>query len=120
MAGPVQTVRPIAPGYAYSLRVRVTGEDGPVFPAGCALRADLRDSPGAPRAAASLGTADGSIVRVDDDTVQIDIEGEGTAGLTDKTAALDLVRTDTDPDQWLGVQVILPVVRPVTLPEPEA
>lgn len=110
-----QSVAPIAKGYAYAIRVRVTGDE-PVFPVGCSVRTELRDYAGANALAAALSTVDGSIVRIDDDTVELRIPGEGTAKIGNSTATFDLVRSDLQPEVWLGVQVTLPVMTPVTEP----
>ncbi len=65
-------------------------------------------------AVTELSTEDGTIVRIDDDTIEVKIPGSATALLTNTSAQLDIVRTDPSPDEWLGLQVSLPVVQPVT------
>jgi hypothetical protein len=111
-----QTVAAIARGYPYKMRLWVSpvseGEPRP-FPEGCSLLADVAVFLGGP-AVASLSTESGTIVRIDDDTIELTIPGAATALLTNTSAQLDLVRTDPTPDEWLGLQVSLPVVQPVT------
>jgi hypothetical protein len=77
------------------------------------LLADVAVFLGGP-AVASLSTEAGTIVRIDDDTIEVTIPGAATALLTNTSAQLDIVRTDPSPDEWLGLQVSLPVVQPVT------
>lgn len=117
---PKTQVPPIAAGYAYAIQVRVTGAGEPLFPLGSALRADVRAYVGAREPAGTLTSEDGTLVRVDDDTVELRLSGEVTGRIGNSSAVLDLVRTDVSPDQWVGVQVQLPVVEPVTQPGDDA
>lgn len=113
-----QMVPPIAKGYAYRTRLHVTGGEPP-FPAGCVLRAEVRAFVGSPQLAGVLSTADGTIVRVDDETVELVIAGSITAAVG-SNAHFDIARIDVSPDQWIGVQVQIPVVTPVTVAGPDA
>ncbi len=116
MGTTTQTVAPIARGYPYKIRLWVRpdadGETQP-FPEGCTLLAAVAVFLGGP-AVTELSTEDGTIVRIDDDTIEVKIPGSATALLTNTSAQLDIVRTDPSPDEWLGLQVSLPVVQPVT------
>ena len=116
MANDVQSVPPIARGFFFALRVNVTGGD-PAFPAGCQIKADVRDYAGAPVLAGTLTTGDGTILRIDDNTVEMHMTHAITAALGNTSATVDFVRTDLTPDAWIGVQIVLPVVKPVTLPD---
>jgi len=111
-----QQVPPIARGYPYRQRVIVTGPGAILFPAGCQLRADVRSTATSALPAGTLTTTDGSIVRVDDATVDIYLSGAITAGLAGAAAHIDFVRTDVSPDEWLDVRLQMPVVVPITAP----
>lgn len=115
MAMTEQGVEPIAKGYAYAIRLHVT-DDEPVFPVGSSVRAELRDYAGANALAGALSTSDGSIVRIDDDTIELRISGDTTGRLSNSVAVFDLVRADLQPEVWIGVKVTLPVATPVTRP----
>ena len=116
MSTTTQNVPAIARGYPYkarlSVRPIVEGEAQP-FPEGCRLLADIALFVGG-AAAATLSTEDGTITRIDDNTVELTVPGEATALLTNTTAQLDLVRTDPSPDEWLGLRLQLPVEQPIT------
>jgi hypothetical protein len=109
-----QEIPPIARGYAYPLRVRVTGDE-PVFPAGCALRADVRPSIGSPKLAGSLSTDAGTLVRIDDTTVELHLSAALTSAIENDSAVLDFARVDLAQPVWLGVQIKIPVIVPVTV-----
>ena len=109
-----QDVTPIAKGYPYAVRVRVVA-DQPPFPMGCAIRADVRAFAGSNVIAEALSTLDQTIVRIDDDTIELRISNNGTANIGNISATLDLVRFDMQPEQWIGVQITLPVINPVTV-----
>lgn len=113
-----QTVVPIAKGYAYRTRLRVTGGE-PVFPAGCELRAEVRPYVGSAKLAGTLSTVDGTITRVDDEMVELRLSGTITGALG-SVAHLDIARVDVSPDEWIGVQVQIPVVIPITVPGADA
>ena len=105
---------PIARGYSYSAKVTVTTEDDEaIFPAGCRLAAQFRDYAGAGTVQASATTENGKLSRIDDDTVLIQLDAADMAAM-DGSVVFDLVRTDLSPDQWLGVQVCLPVAAVAT------
>ncbi|WP_203310511.1 hypothetical protein [Sphingomonas beigongshangi] len=113
---PIQSVPPIAAGYAYRVRLQVTGED-PVFPVGCRLRAQVRPFVGSTHVAGTLTTENGGITRIDDQTVELELPEALTANIDNDAAWLDLARADLDPDEWIPVQIKLPVITPVTEPE---
>ncbi|MGR6327710.1 hypothetical protein ACU5AX_01455 [Sphingomonas sp. XXL09] len=113
---PIQSVPPIAAGYSYRVRLQVTGEE-PVFPLGCRLRAQVRPYVGSPDVAGTLTTENGGITRIDDSTVELDLPEGLTSNIGNDAAWLDLARADLDPDEWIPVQIKLPVLVPVTEPE---
>lgn len=122
MGTTTQNVAALARGYPYTIQLQVRpevdGDTGP-FPEGCTLIADVAIYVGG-TAVATLSTDDGSIVRIGDDTIELRIPAAATALLTETTAQIDLVRSDTSPDQWLGLQLSLPVVQPITAARPES
>jgi len=113
----VQSTPPIARGYPFSFQWNCPADEGGVvpFPAGCTLLADVALYQGGSKVA-TLSTETGSIVRVDDISIVLLLSASDTAGLTNTTAVVDLVRTDPSPDEWLGLRVKLPVEQPITAP----
>ena len=107
-----QQVPPIARGYHYALQLAVrTDDDGP-FPAGAALVAQLRDYDGP--LAGELSTASGSLFRVDDHHLELQVPAAVTARLGNTSAVIDIARTDEGEPDWLDISLRLPVVLPVT------
>lgn len=107
--------QPIARGYSHAIRVTVaTDGDDAVFPAGCRLMAQFREFAGAPAVQATLSTDNGKIVRIDDDTIRLDLSAADTADMQGQTVT-DLVRTDLSPDAWLGIQLRFEVAQPATM-----
>jgi len=100
--------------YYPPLKITVTGSDSVIFPAGCGLRAQIRSDLASPEILAELTTENGGITRVSDDTIQIEIMPETTGKARAGSVVLDFVRTDTNPDLYLYVQMTIPVVQPVT------
>ncbi len=93
-----QAVLPVTKGYAYALRVRVTG-DAPAFPVKCVLRADVRAYVGATEVAESLSTADDTLVWVDGRTVDLHLSPAFTAPNDDSSSISRMIaspREDTD------------------------
>lgn len=111
-----QEVVPVARGYAYPFRLKVAGPE-PIFPVGSTFRAELRPYPGAATAAGVLTTASGTLARIDDETLEVRLTAAMTAAFRNTVVYLDLVRTDPSPDVWVGVQLRLPVVVPITQPD---
>lgn len=106
---PSLTVKPVARGFAYSVAVKVEGEPVP-FPAGIGLRADVRDYPEAFAKAGSVSTDAGTITRIDDETIGLDLPATLTARLgNNDIAVLDLIRTDGAREVWMGIRIELPV-----------
>ena len=116
MGTTTQNVAALARGYPYTIQLQVRPEsDGDIspFPEGCTLIADVAIYAGG-AAVATLSTDDGTIARIGDDTIELRIPAAATERLTNTTAQIDVVRTDTSPDQWLGLQLSLPVIQPIT------
>lgn len=103
--------RPIYIGYPWRMTLKVTAAVS-LFPSGCALKAHVRTKPGE-KLLATLTTGNGKLIRVDNDTIEILIDNF-TAGWKPGKVVLDLVRTDVDPDQHLGIGIEVNVKLPVT------
>ncbi|WP_242183050.1 hypothetical protein [Sphingomonas sp. CARO-RG-8B-R24-01] len=116
----IQSVQPIAAGFHYAIRLQATGPQSPAFPFGCELMTEVRAYVGAPVSEGILSTANQTIIRVDDDTIELHFPSSMTGGLTNSVAVIDLVRTDPSPDQWMSISVQIPLVRPVTQPGADA
>ena len=106
----------IVAGYKYSLQVEA---DSPVFPAGCALVAQVRAKVSDSAVVATLTTVNGGLARISDTTVEIVIPAAATANLPLGSVVMDMVRADFDPDRYLNFTLEIPV-RPTapTAPSP--
>jgi hypothetical protein len=101
----------IVAGYEYRLQLEA---DSPVFPAGCALAAQVRAKVSDSTAIATLTTANGGLLRISDMVVEIIIPPTATASVSPGSVVMDMVRTDVDTDQHLNFTLEIPVIRPVT------
>ncbi len=101
----------IVAGYEYKLQLEA---DGPIFPAGCTLVAQLRSRVSDPVIIATLTTENGGIVRLSDTVVEMTIAPSPTANLPAGSVVIDMVRTDLTPDRHLAFVLEIPVIRPVT------
>lgn len=109
----------IARGYPWRIRLTLTlpaGETGDVFPVGVALRAQVRSARNAPSALGELTTSNGGLTRVSGLSLDLVMPASITAQLAaGGMAHLDIVRTDVDPDEYVGVYLRVPVLQPVTV-----
>lgn len=106
--------QPIIAGYEWRQRVRAVAVP-PLFPLGCAITGHVRASTAAADPIlATLTTGDGSITRVDDDTVELRLPGTSSAPWRMREVVLDLVRTDLNPDVHLGFRLRVRVAQAVT------
>lgn len=101
----------IVAGYEYRLQLEA---DTPVFPAGCALAAQVRARVRDSTVIATLTTANGGLARISDFVLEITIPAAATANLSPGSVVMDMVRTDIDPGRHLNFTLEIPVVRPVT------
>jgi hypothetical protein len=111
MTTSVQDGNAIAAGYYWSTRIEM---DVAAFPVGVQMTGHVRRKVSDAEPLATLSTSDGSIIRVDDTHIDIVIDGEVSASWAPGSVVLDLVRTDTDPDKYLGFILTVPVIMPVT------
>jgi hypothetical protein len=101
----------IVAGYEYKLQIEA---DSPIFPAGCALTAQVRAKVRDSTIIATLTTANGGLARISDTVVEITIPPTATANLSPGSVVMDMVRTDINPERHLNFNLEIPVVRPVT------
>jgi hypothetical protein len=103
-------------GYEYRLQLEA---EAALFPESTRFAGQLRSAITAATVMAELSSTAGSVLRVDDHTLEIVLAPEVTANLAPGMVVLDLVRTDLTPDRHLGFVLEIPVVLPVTrLPIP--
>ncbi len=98
-------------GYEYRLRLAA---DVAAFPEGARFLGHMRTNLAATEVLATLSSDAGTLLRIDDMTLDIVIPPSVTSALTPGSVFLDLVRIDLDPDRHLGVLFEIPVVLPVT------
>lgn len=113
-------MKDIAAGFAYSDLLTAKGL---TFEAAAKYRVQVRSAPG-PNSTlyATLKSVTGAqpgITYVDDKTLRLTMSAAQTAPMV-KSVSLDIVREDTNPDEYLGGQQTIKVVVPTTAPEAEA
>ena len=101
----------ILPGYAYQLRLEA-GSD--LFPDAALFLAELRTSPSSPQLLATLRSETGGFVRINNREMDLVLTPPQTSVLPLGRVVLDIIRTDLDPLQHLGLFLELPVLQPVT------
>ena len=111
MSTTVQQGEAIVVGYRWALRIAM---DVAAFPSGVSLAGHVRRKLGDPAPLTTLSTEAASILRVDDRQIDIVLEGAVTAEWPPGEVVMDFVRTDVDPDRYLGFRLTIPVVLPVT------
>lgn len=98
-------------GYEYRLHLEAEAD---LFPEGASFVGQVRSTIGATTPVAELSSVAGSVLRVDNRTLEIVLAPDVTASLAPGGVVLDLVRTDLTPDRHLGFLLEIPVVLPVT------
>ena len=98
-------------GYEYRLQLEAAAD---AFSEGASFVGQVRSAITTATVVAELSTAAGSVLRVDNRTLEIILAPEVTANLAPGMVVLDLVRTDLTPDRHLGFVLEIPVVLPVT------
>jgi hypothetical protein len=98
-------------GYEYRLQLEAAAD---AFPEGASFVGQVRSVIAAATVMAELSSAAGSVLRVDDHTLEIVLTPDVTASLSPGGIVLDLVRTDLTPDRHLGFVLEIPVALPVT------
>jgi hypothetical protein len=98
-------------GYAYRLQIET---EGPLFPEGCILQAQIRVKPSTEGILAELSSEDGGLRRLSDHLLELTIPATATAGMSVGHVVLDMVRRDVTPALPLGFVLEIPVMLPVT------
>ena len=98
-------------GYAYRLRLEA---EGLLFPEGAVFVGHVRATPGATEVLATLSSADGGLMRVSDQALDLQIAAADTGRMVAGSVVIDVVRTDVNPDLHLGFALEIPVLLPVT------
>ena len=101
----------IIAGYQWSVRLEL---DADAFPEGVAITGQVRKRVEDETVLATISIANGGVVRVDSRTIDLVIPGAISQDWKAGEVVLDLVRTDTDPDRYLGFRLSIPVIRAVT------
>ena len=97
-------------GYAYTQRLVA---DVAIFPEDATFTAHVRSRVSAAETLATLATASG-ITRISDTELEITIPASATQTMPVGSVVMDVVRTDTDPDQHMQFVLEIPVQLPVT------
>jgi hypothetical protein len=98
-------------GYEYRLQLEAEAD---LFPEDASFVGQVRSAITAATVMAELSSAAGSVLRVDNHTLEIVLAPAVTANLAPGMVVLDLVRTDLNPDRHLGFVLEVPVALPVT------
>lgn len=103
----------ITAGYDWAIQLGF--DKSPIsFPSNAAFVAQVRRDPAAEDILATLSTANGNIVRISDKILQLRLPGSMSIGWPDRTAFIDMVRTDSGLKQHLGFMLTVPVRRAIT------
>lgn len=84
-----------------------------LFPSGATFTAQIRRTIADTSPLATLTTANGGLVRVDDMTLEVVIDGTTSVAWSAGTVVFDVVRTDGT-QQHLGFRVSVPIAQAVT------
>ena len=98
-------------GYEYRLQLEAEAD---LFPEGAAFAGQLRSTIAATSVLAEVSTSAGSVLRLNERTLEIVLTPAITSSFMAGGVVLDLVRTDLTPDRHLGFLLEIPVALPVT------
>lgn len=101
----------IIAGYRWEQQFQLVGSG--FFPVGCTLVGQVRKTPADAAILATLRTSDGSLVRMDDNTVKVIIAGTLSVDWVN-SVCFDLVRTDIVPNTHWGIIAQIKVLAPIT------
>ena len=101
----------ILPGYAYQLRLEAESH---LFPETASYLSELRTTPSADQVLAVVTSETGGFVRISDREMDLVLSAAQTSTLPLGRVVLDIIRTDLDLLQHLGLFLELPVLQPVT------
>jgi hypothetical protein len=116
MAGNATGGVPIAVGYEWRQRLRVTVPDGSSvpFPVGATFRADVRATRASEAVLAALTTAGGGITRASDNEIDLLIPAANTAAFATPCVFMDIVRTDGAAEAFQYLTLRIDVITPIT------
>jgi len=103
----------IQTGCEWRLRFTVQSEVLETFPTTAKFVAQFREKPEGP-VLAELTTANGGIVRIDGNSLELVLKGTMTAGWSISSVMTDIVRTDGAQKVHLGFDLIIPVKKSIT------
>jgi hypothetical protein len=98
-------------GYEYRLQLQAEAD---LFPEAATFTGQLRSTVTDSTVLATLSTANGSVLRHDERTLEIVVAADVTAVLIPGSVVVDFVRTDLTPERPLGFSLEIPVQQPVT------
>lgn len=110
MAVSVQEGPLVAQGYPYTLRIEA---DLPLFSAAHAYKVQARAKPSASAVLAEITSASG-VVFVSENAIELTFPGTATASFPLGEVWFDMIRTDVTPNLFMGFQVAVAVIQPVT------
>lgn len=106
--------RAIQTGCEWRLKIKITSTALEPFPVGATFTAQVRRTADAEEALATLTTAAGKIVRVDNTSIEIVLDGAVTEDWPAGKVVMDVVRTDLTEKIHLGFDLEIPVKRSIT------
>jgi len=98
-------------GYEYRLQLQAEAD---FFPESATFTGQLRSTVTDSTVLATLSTANGSVLRHNERTLEIVVAADVTATLIPGSVVVDFVRTDLTPERPLGFSLEIPVQQPVT------
>jgi hypothetical protein len=98
--------KPLYAGYPWSFTLTVQAEQA-IFPLECTLAAQIRHAPDDPRILGTLTTENGGLERIDDHSILISVDPQTSLTWPEKNVVFDLIRTDLNPDQHMGIRIIV-------------
>lgn len=103
----------IQAGYDWMIQISFTNA-GKTFPNTATFTSQVRRDPAVEDILATMTTANGGIIWIDESTLALKLVGTATVGWPKRNAYIDVVRTDVTPHEHLGFTLVVPVIIPVT------
>jgi len=105
--------RAIQTGCEWRLKIKVTSSALDPFPVTAKFVAQVRDDPDSP-VKTTISTDLGTIIRSDENTIELHLKGEDTEAWAAGTVVMDVIRTDLAEHVHLGFDLEIPVKRTIT------
>lgn len=102
--------QPVVIGYPFSMRLQTTTD---MFPSGSTFTAHVRDLD-TDLLLATLTTANGKLTRIDSRNLDVSLSASDSTAWVTERVVFDIVRTDVNPKEYLGIKIQLYVENPVT------